>query len=105
MSTTIRVKYNTWDWLKRFYDEPYNFKSLDQVIKFLLRKEFLFELVVQKIPDLLKQINGIIKDEKIRILEIRVKDLKEGKVYGDKFLLKEIVADIKPCILDVDLTN
>ena len=103
-TTTIRVKRDTLDWLKHFYDEPYCFTSLDQVIEFLLDKEFLFELVVQKIPSLLKQINGVIREEKIRRLEARVKGLKEGRAY-DQFIPEDIYSIVKPCILNVDLND
>ena len=75
------------------------------LLKIESRKEFLFELVIQKIPDLLKQINGIIRAEKIRMLEVRIKDLKEGRVYGGKFRPKDIVSVLKPCILDVNLNQ
>ena len=79
MYTTIKVRKETRDALKGYLEEPYGFASLDAAIRFLMKKEELFELLLNRKPELLDLVLQIQKEEKIKRLQEELRALKEKR--------------------------
>ena len=95
MSTTIKVKKETRDALKTYLKEPYNFASMDEAIRFLMKKEELFELMLNHDPKLLKLVQQIQREEEIKRLEEKLQALKENRPPRVTTIFKIHITDLE----------
>jgi len=94
MSAMVRVKKETLNALKAYLDEPYNFSSLNEAIRFLMEKETLFELLLNAKPELLTLVDEVQRKEKIRRLEEKLRALKENRPPRPTTTYKVHITDV-----------